>query len=360
MKKIITLLAFWPILSFAQITDTTYVLTSIPTADLHNVLVENFSGESCSNAPAVNTLLDSIESAYATGRLNIIDLFAYGWPQTMPPPGSSHDLRDSMATHIANQIFPAFPGLASAGIDRDGNCTSFIITGMGSEIVSRMLITDSVNLSVSGYYSSVTNKVNVAAQVIYLQPMTTKQNLSVVLIEDSIIDHQDSFTEVVPNYRFDNVFRKMISSGPYGDTVLPGMTAKEAGRVYSCTYSFTPGALWLLNHCRIIAFINSASSDNPTILQSSQSAINVHPTAINQISANGLLRIFPNPVKNNLVLESACASNYRIITITGSTVASGNLYSGIDNISLASLTPGSYLLIQTKDDSETIYKIIKD
>ena len=95
MKKLMFLLLLFPFFAGAQVSDTTYLLTSLPATDPHNVLIECFTGTSCSSVPAADSLMDSIKNAYAPARTNIINYYVNGLPQTIPPAGAAHDFRSS-------------------------------------------------------------------------------------------------------------------------------------------------------------------------------------------------------------------------------------------------------------------------
>src|SRR5271156_3806496 len=76
-------------------TDSIYLVSTVP-SQVHNVLVEDFSGQDCSNCPAGRDIIDAA-SAANPGRINSIVLYTYSSPQTVPPSGHIYDLRDSTA-----------------------------------------------------------------------------------------------------------------------------------------------------------------------------------------------------------------------------------------------------------------------
>ena len=360
MKRIFIVLMLLPLAAYCQKTDTTYVLPSVPSTDPHNVLLEVFSGQSCVNCPAGITILDSISSANP-GRLNIVELYAYGPPQTVPPVGSSHDLRDSAATSISNLVYSSLSGLPSAGIDRtEGLQFLSPLPAITSEIATRILFPDSVNLSVSGYYDIAANKVTVSAIVTYTKTMSSTQNLSIVIVEDSIIDRQDTYSGTDTSYQFNNVFRGMITSAPYGDTILPGIVTKVPGRVYQCSYSFTPDPVWVMNHCRVIAYVNGSSIAVPVVQQCAQNDIHSHATAGVKFIKQGNFNIYPNPLRDMLNIESTISSDFKLLSITGEIIKSGVIKSGISRISIESIPSGIYMLKLINNDSETVFKLVKE
>ena len=98
------------------VADTTYTVP-VPSPDPHNVLAEEFTGQSCPNCPAAHDLLNSLATA---GRLNIIGLYMFGMSQAIPPTGAANDFRDSIANEISTNIYLGAPasGIPCGGIDR--------------------------------------------------------------------------------------------------------------------------------------------------------------------------------------------------------------------------------------------------
>lgn len=267
--------------------DTTYVLTTIPAADPHNVLVEEFTGVTCTNCPAAHDLLAGLEHTYGT-RLNVIGLFIYNFPQTAPHYKSVYDFRDSAATAIGQSVYKGVGSMPMAGVDRlpvgtePGRPLQLNATQWTALIESRLNIPDSINLKVESSYNSTTGIATITATVIYTKPVTTTQNLSIVIVEDSVIDVQEFPGTPVgpfvagydPEYEFTNIFRGMVTSVPFGDVVLGSLPAKEAGRLFRKTYTYNkPSSVLRPEHCRVIAFVHNTSGDDYHVMQSAQAKL---------------------------------------------------------------------------------------
>lgn len=262
--------------------DTTYTVTPTPTADPHNVLIEAFSGQSCSNCPAGEELLYGTIASSPTGRVNMIGYYFYGGAQTIPPTANI-DLRDSAATKIANNYYGGANELPSAGIDRVPDPTSGglgMLSGSWAGAITTALNTpDSINLTVSSSFDANTLTATVVTKVIYLQKMTTQQNINVVLVEDSITGIQEypPFGSPYPsgydsNYVYMNVCRDILTPLPQGAIVLDTASQKTPGLVSQTvyTYHFNASKGWLPQHCRIIAFV---TDNDHEIMQSEQTKL---------------------------------------------------------------------------------------
>ena len=240
-------------------TETTYMLSAsaIPPADPHNVLIEEFTGQDCDICPSAHTILEGIE---ANGQVNVIGLYITNFNQTEPPKGALYDFRHATATLIGNNIYGGISAMPQGGIDRVPSGGSLLLgrSIWSSAVNDQKLVKDPLNLSV---LSSFTGGIaTITATVTYLQTMSTKQNLTIVIVEDSIIDKQLTPTGVDNNYLFTDVFRDMITAAPLGDAILDTMAVKQVGRVYSRIYKYTPPLMTpAINpaHCRVIAFVNA-------------------------------------------------------------------------------------------------------
>src|ERR1019366_1267127 len=176
-----------------SLADTTYVLpaSKIPASPAsHNVLVEEFTGQSCSGCPAGHTNLENIVSANAAGRINVIGLYITNFSQTKPPTGSIHDFRDSIASVIGNQVYVGISALPSGGVDRTKFSSQILLysSDWNAAIASQLNIADSLNLTDSSTYDSATNKATITVLVTYVYQVATQQNISIAIVEDSMTD----------------------------------------------------------------------------------------------------------------------------------------------------------------------------
>ncbi len=252
------------VFSHSYSTDSTYVQTSgLPSADAHNVLIEEFTGASCSNCPAAHTVLLGLEG---TGHVNVVSLYITDFTQTTPPSGAHYDFRHLAASKIGSGIYGGIGAMPLGGVDRIPLAGSLLLgkSDWNSVVNAQKLLTDSVNLLVSSSFAG--GVATITAKITYLQQMSTKQNLTIVIVEDSMVDIQ----EIVPGtaypsgydstYTFTNVFRDMITSVPLGDPILDTMATKEKGRTFIRKYTYTPATMTpaiIPAHCRVIAFVNA-------------------------------------------------------------------------------------------------------
>jgi len=269
----------------APTVDSTYNLVTMPGGSVslvpatqpHNVLVEEFTGQSCGNCPPAHLLLDNLRAKPSSvGRINVISMYFYGGSQTAPYDNSKYDLRDSTCTNIEKLIYSDPNGLPCAGIDRteSGGKLSFLSNLWANLIDTQKMFVDSLNLAVASSYSGTTATVLVT--VTYTRDVGSKQNLSVCVLEDSIIDLQewsgypgncDTF------YTFNDVFPARLTNNYSGDGLLDTMAVKPLGQVYwrRFTYTLDPAKMNPA-HCRVVAFVSNRGDGGDYRVQQSASA----------------------------------------------------------------------------------------
>lgn len=274
-----------PVIAFdvAGTFDTTYTVATIPAADPHNVLVEEYTGQSCTNCPAAHELLGQLEDAHP-GRLNVMGLYITGPIQTKPPTGYKYDFRTEDATLISQNIYGGVNLLPSAGIDRYPVVGNLKVDkgSWGSAIEAQLTKEDSINVKVTSTLDAANNEADITVTVTYLKDINFSHYLSVVILEDSLIDIQEypSTDPVHPykddNYVFTNVLRKMITSAPLGNPILDSVSVKPAGMVFQRKYnkhSLTGYNIVDPTRCKVVAFVNANTGSSYRVLQSVQTPL---------------------------------------------------------------------------------------
>ncbi len=269
--------------------DTTYVITPVPATDAHNVLIEEFTGESCSNCPAAHAGLDANASVIG-GTTFVISYYENSSaPINIPPSGAYFDFRnDKASTILASAIFTTnadntYPNLPGGGVDRapvtSGTPTYLGASAWSGLIATRAAATDSLNLAVASVFSM--GVATITATITYTQAVSTPQNLSIAIVEDSIIDYQEQPLGVIDStYLFKDVFVDMVTPVPFGDAILDTLATKEAGRVLKKVYTYTVPTSFAKGivtpaRCRVIAFVHQPSGASPDfhVIQSAQAKL---------------------------------------------------------------------------------------
>jgi hypothetical protein len=256
------------------VTDTTYIAAP-ETPQTRNVLIEEFTGASCTNCPAGHDLVRNLIAATDTGRIvalayHTLDGGGIFEPIDKKGVKSLYDFRTDEATQIGKNIYEGLQSIPTAGIDRAQVGTSLLINRpqWANETNKRLLVAPMANMYLSSTYFAAINQVKVNVKVVYTSDVNTKNAINLGVVESKIIDAQEFPDRIEVNYEHNHVFRKGLT--PYnGYSVLDSIATKKAGRVYEFNYVFTPDEKWNLDNCYVIAYINNTTG-NKEILQAKE------------------------------------------------------------------------------------------
>ena len=84
------------------------------------------------------------------------------------------------------------------------------------------------------------------------------------------------------------------------------------------------------------------------------------PTAIDDLNDDNQLAIFPNPVNQELFLESSKNGTLTVYNQTGQKVSEFNLSAGKNKLNVGNLHPGIYVLLIVADNKTVVRKILKN
>jgi hypothetical protein len=247
--------------------DTTYVVTP-PAVQPKKVLVEEFTGASCSNCPAARVQLANL-AAQNPDKLAIMGIHIYNYVQSAPTKESKHDFRTQDGTDIGNDVYGSVSMMPSAGIDRmlGGNGERLTLKGVWADLIStRLKVEPIVNIDLTSSFDEAGKKATVTVKVTYNKKTTGTQNISLAIIEDGIVDVQDSVQTIIHDYHFEHVLRDYITPIS-GVPFLQDKPEKEAGRVYQRTFVYDVNKDWKPENCKLIAYVHNNAGNDKEVLQ---------------------------------------------------------------------------------------------
>lgn len=263
--------------------DSTYIAAT-ETPQQRIVLVEDFTGASCSNCPAAHVVLNAIDAQHS-GRLAIMGLHILNFNQAFPydsPDGShkhAYDFRTTEATDIGNSIYGGISLMPVAGINRVANANNganppnnnLFGSGVWSQMISDYL--DSippVNLTVTSSLNTTGDTAYIVVKAAYTSTVSTKNVLSVAITESKLLDLQEdpaaSNGEYDIDYEFNDVLRGFVSATT-GSPMLDSLSSKAPGRVFTRSFLYKVGPTWKPENCRVVAFISNAEPGDKHVLQ---------------------------------------------------------------------------------------------
>lgn len=274
--------------------DTTYIDNNIPAPQRKITLLEDISGVKCPNCP------DATKIALATktelqGRLNLVvihpNISALGSfvdPVTTPFV-SKQDFRTDAGKAICEQIIGTPNSLPRGSVDRVKFTDQLAIltdrTIWNAKIKERDALTTPVNLEIK-QLPAAANQILIEVSMHYTQAQTDSNYLSVMLLEDSMIDVQEYQTVVdgIITQKFDSayvhnhVLRDMFTLYT-GELLNKSGITLTAGRVIKKRYLYNipsdrPRFIITKKHTKILAFVHRNSATNKDVLQSQEIEIN--------------------------------------------------------------------------------------
>jgi len=261
--------------------DTSY-LTTVETPQSRVVLIEEFTGVTCSNCPAGHVILAAIDSAHPNN-VAIMGIQIIGNPQTEPlnnpsltPVKTNNDNRTQVGTDLSNSIYLNVGSIPSGGVDRVPVAGSLLLgrNDWPNAVNNRLTVAPPANITLTKTYDSVAKKVSLKVHVAYTSAVTVHQNLTVALIENNVIDAQEfSPTDPIPfvqNYVHKHVLRDIITPAA-GTAILGTMSTIPAGEVYERTFDYTlPNNVLVPANCAFIAFVSNNDGDNKEVNQAAE------------------------------------------------------------------------------------------
>lgn len=273
-----------PIIDLGQHTakDSTYV-AAVETPQQHMILVEEFTGASCSNCPKAHTVLDALETQHPD-RMAILALHIFNFSQSEPYQDNvrkfTHDFRTQVGTDIGNTVYGGVSSMPAAGFDRLNGIGGGIINPptdnlafyvSWSGIVSNLLDSvPAVNLTINSSLNTAGDTAYITVKAAYTKAVSAKNVLSVAITESNLLDFQED--PDAPNdtcdidYNFKDVLRDFVSP-TLGSPVLDSISTKAAGRVFTRSFVYKVNPDWKPENCKVVAFISNAETGDKHVLQ---------------------------------------------------------------------------------------------
>ena len=273
-----------PVINFTPAAADTSFKAATETAQSRMVLMEEFTGVTCSNCPEGHDIIKSLEASNP-GRLVSIGIQIKNFPQCNPVdhPALAPDVvtrsdnRTEDGTALASGIYSTVSFMPAAGVDR----MSFSGTKLSdrtkwtAQVADRLAISTPVNIKLSSTYNTDTRTAIIKVHVAYTGTVAKGQSLTVALMENEIIDAQEYPNKYVQDYRHEHVLRDIITA-PTGEDILQKVTSKEAGQVYERTLVYkvpAEGANWNMANCQLVAYVANREGSDVEVQQAAVAAL---------------------------------------------------------------------------------------
>jgi len=276
--------------------DTTYIISPVPSAQQKQVLIEDLSGVRCPNCPTAGQIGNGIVAANP-GKVNIYTIYpnVQALNQLTAPVNNNGVIsKYELRTNIGGQILGSLttPSTLPMGyIDRkiySPNIDWLNPKENWSGIVNaEIALATSVNIDLEKTYDAASKNLSIIVTVTFTQSDTGSKYLSVVLLQDSIVDAQENSSGFDSTYLHRHVLMDMLTSASGNKLNQTSAATLTPGRVFKITYQKTldtrtnsipsgvagngpplPPPQWDPKHMIILAFVTDGTTKN--VLQSNE------------------------------------------------------------------------------------------
>ncbi len=255
------------------LTDTSYVVSSIPAKQDKVVLIEEFSGVTCVNCPGGNAFVEDLIEKHE-GRVITATLHAGSF--ATPLNISNEDFEIEETAQIDGML--GVTGYPAAAVDRiqfagDGIAMTSPYSNWEAATEQQLEKTTPVNIDLSYEYDETENILKVRTVLTYTEDIQGNHNLSLFLVESKIIDPQlsvDAPGGLIKEYEHNHVVRDMLTSSsgvPVNNvSIVEGLTVIKE-------YELNILESWNVDNCAVIAFVHKTGQENE-IIHSSEKKLN--------------------------------------------------------------------------------------
>lgn len=265
MKKNILFLGFFALTSLLSckenlsvkdytgkpILDSSYTTSNSNTAQIKNVLIEEYTGVRCQNCPDGHIKLEELATKYGD---KIIAIGLHN-NSLADPYDNDQDFRIPEADALAAE-FGVSPKPAAV-IDRtkDNNNTYAYNRLKWEEVTDlEILKTTKVNITPSVRFNTQLNDYILSGKIEFTQSYSNKASVTMVLIENNIKATQLNGSDHDENYIHKHVLRK-IYTNTLGNSLTRSSSSYEKGKTYLLEYLLNKKAIWNTDNCYLVVFV---------------------------------------------------------------------------------------------------------
>lgn len=225
--------------------------TAIP---IRKILVEDFTGQRCSNCPDAALILHDIIEGYCD---HIIPIAVHATLFAAPNDDYPFDYRTETGNELADHF--GVLSLPIGMINRsefDGN--QLISRDNWRAAVNNIFNkTPDVNIIIESSYDDISKKITATITTELLTDIDYEFNLGLYVTEDSIISPQLDGSEIIEDYVHRHMLRRGVN-GTFGESIA---TSGSFGDIIEKTYFIDADPEWKIEHCGFVAFISRNSTN---------------------------------------------------------------------------------------------------
>lgn len=268
MKKLSILSVFFAVLMFG-------CEEIVPPIDLEfsytgrRVIIEEFTGVQCVNCPEGSKRMEELSNLHGEF---VIPISIHAGSFSDPYDSLSlYDFTTPEGDNLEGNLLGPVQGFPSAVVNRrlfdNEDEKPITINKWAGYIAQELIQQPKLEVTINNSYDTTSRDLEVDIQLDFIETLTKPVGISIMVLEDGIIDYQLTPDKTVypdgknPYYLHRHVFRTMLTDYT-GDAI--SFTQTKAGASSNLSYSFTIPTEWEAENCEIVAFVSykGATDDN--------------------------------------------------------------------------------------------------
>lgn len=228
------------------------------------VLIEEFTGVQCVNCPEGSKKIEELVALHGD---NLIPISIHAGDFSDPYPQSLYDFNTPEGELLERVHLGPVLGFPSATVNRKifngENERPIVLRKWAGYIVQELLEQPKLEIDIDNNFDMTSRELSVDVTLNFSETVTEGLGISIMILEDSIIDYQLTPDNSVypdgknPNYVHKHVLRTMLTDYQ-GDVISPNQTVD--GEKPEFTYTFTVPAAWNAANCSVVAFVSQTGS----------------------------------------------------------------------------------------------------
>lgn len=250
-------------------TNDTIPLNSEDTLDWNNkkiVLLEDYTGVRCVNCPKASEIALSLQGKY-NDQLVILSVHS-GFLSA--PNGGFPDFRTDEGTEWYNRFNFNYNPIGTVNRQKKGQEYGYNSSEWEQAVAEAIVGEPNIRLLIAKDYDKATRKLKVSVYSKFLEESFGIYNLTICLMEDSIVGKQVTEAGIDTAYMHRHVFRSCIN-GAWGNSLNEEGEIMNAGKQFVNNYSIILDEKFKVKDCYIVAYVYK--KDELTILQVTEKKI---------------------------------------------------------------------------------------
>lgn len=220
------------------------------------VLIEEMTGVSCPNCPKGTAEVEAIKALYGD---QVIPIGIHGIFLAWPTAESEFDLRNEYSRELETLLAPGTskPAALFNRAIPEGRTNAVVEnTDLWSGIVEEQLaIPPKISIEIELEYEESSRILTVNTGMIALESLNNPIFISVMVLENNIIDAQKDLTEVIEKFEHNHVLRTMLTP-TLGEELSPSIGRNEVlNRSYQLLIP-EEDHLWKIDDLEVVVFVH--------------------------------------------------------------------------------------------------------